>query len=114
MPLQLGSPIDPFLEVTMFRFLLTFLLATFVALAAYAATKKVIYFTSGSVPTAGELVQINALKAKTVPEYSLSVRNSKKTINHKEATDYVYGAIPPAYRDGGIDSGSLLYPAYTP
>jgi len=64
------------------------------------ATKKVIYFTAGKVPTGPELTAIANLNALAIPGYEIDVRNtlvSTDTGAGKEAADYVAGTIPAAY-----------------
>lgn len=79
------------------------------------AASKVIYFTAGPVPTTQEKAEITAISAQAAPAYTVSVRNSLKARNRasNETTDYVAGAIPPNYRDGGIDSGTPYKTVYT-
>jgi len=95
------------------------LLAAFVitglSLAAEAAQKKVIYFTAHDVPTSAEKSAITTLSQQAAAPYKVMVRSSSRARlrSTREAADYAAGAIPPNYRDGGIDSGTSLYTVYS-
>jgi len=72
------------------------------------ATKKIIYFTAGSVVTSAEKADIAALNALAVPAYSVQVSNGSvpaglgKTSDGGpvlETCDYVAGSAPAEYSD---------------
>lgn len=65
---------------------------------------KVLYFTAGQVPTAGELADIAALNAAALAPYEIGVRSgdvARVTANYGEGRlepcDYVAGTVPAAY-----------------
>lgn len=63
-------------------------------------TKKIIYFTAGPTPTSTELAEIAALNAKTIPGYTVAVRNTLESNSYGagiESTDSVAGTVPTAY-----------------
>lgn len=93
--------------------LIAALTVTGVALVADAAQKRVIYFTAHEVPTTAEKAVLATLNAQTVAPLKVLVRSADQARTrgtHREVADFVVGAIPPNYRDGGIDSGTSLYP----
>jgi hypothetical protein len=97
--------------VTILACLLAFTFGVGVAQAA----KKILYFTAGPQPTTTEKAAIAKLNAQAAAPYVVRVRNSLEARKRtRDTTDYVSGAIPPNYRDGGIDSGTALYPVYNP
>jgi hypothetical protein len=64
------------------------------------ATKKILYFTAGPVPTAGELADIDVLNTLILPGYSIGVRNGAESGSFGagiEATDFVAGTVPTAF-----------------
>jgi hypothetical protein len=99
-----------------FATILACLLAFTFGVGVAHAAKKILYFTAGPVPTTTEKAAIAKLNAQAAAPYVVRVRNSIEARNHaREATDYVAGAaIPPNYRDGGVDSGSSIYTVYNP
>jgi hypothetical protein len=74
----------------------------------------ILFFTAGSVPTAEEEAQINALEKLTRKGYSVEVRNAEQSALYGanlEDCDYVCGAIPADYDDiavFGVDYLSSL------
>lgn len=62
-------------------------------------SKKVIYFTAGAVPTAGELADIAVLNSLSGPEYVVNVSNGAvgSGLGTIEASDYAAGTVPGAY-----------------
>lgn len=63
-------------------------------------TKKILFFTAGTLATAGELAQIAALNAMAVPGYEVGVRNSQASGSFGagiEDCDLVAGTIPTAF-----------------
>jgi hypothetical protein len=96
-----------------------FLLKILIAVAAFSslafAAEKVIYFTAGPVPSTQEKIEIAAINTQAAAPYTVAVRNSLKarTRASNEASTYVAGAIPPNYRDGGVDSGTPYATVYT-
>ena len=93
--------------------LIAALTVTGVALVADAAQKKVIYFTAHDIPTTAEQAAIVKLNAQAIAPYKVLVRSSDRARTrgtHLESADYIAGAIPPNYRDGGIDGGTALDP----
>jgi hypothetical protein len=86
-----------------------------VAAFAVAAPKRILYFTSGIAPTTGQAAEIAKLIAITPAAFEVLILNGQQTSAKKRvAADYVAGAIPPTYRDGGIDSGTSLYTIIDP
>jgi hypothetical protein len=79
------------------------------------AAKKIIYFTGDAVPTSDEKSTITTLSNQAVAPYTVVVRNGMKARQRAkpESADYLAGAIPPNYRDGGVDSGTALYTVYS-
>jgi hypothetical protein len=97
------------------RFFLNILIALCLFSGLAFAAKKIIYFTAGPVPTTAEKAAIVKLNTQAAPQYVVRVRNSVEARKRShEATDYVAGAIPPNYRDGGIDSGTPFSTVYNP
>jgi hypothetical protein len=98
-----------------FSFIVALWVAFALAAAGAYAADKVIYFTAGDVPTTAEKAAITTLSAQAAKPYTVSVRSSRRARLRAtpETTDYVAGAIPPNYRDGGIDSGTSLYTVYS-
>jgi hypothetical protein len=91
------------------------LCALLVAAFAVAAPKRILYFTSGPTPTVGQAAEIAKLNALVPPAFEVRILNGQQTSAKKRvAADYVAGAIPPTYRDGGVDSGSSLYTIMNP
>jgi hypothetical protein len=92
-----------------------FVAAALLSGAAYAA-KKVIFFVDTDVPTSGEKSSITTLQGQAAAPYNVVIRNSRKARLRAtpESADYLAGAIPPNYRDGGIDSGTPLHTVYDP
>jgi hypothetical protein len=85
--------------------------------AAAWAGKKVIFFTSGRVPTAAETAQIKQLNEMAKPPLSeVQVVNGSliTTSMRKRSADYIAGTIPNAYRDGGLQDSALLIPVLNP
>lgn len=63
-------------------------------------TKKILFFTAGPVPTAGEQAQIDALNALNAPGYTVGVRNALQSGSYGhgiESCDLVAGTIPTAF-----------------
>jgi uncharacterized protein YjdB len=63
-------------------------------------TKKILFFTAGPVPTAGEQGQIDALNALTLPGYNIGVRSAIQPASYGhgiEVSDFVAGTIPTAF-----------------
>ena len=97
--------------------LLAVLAAVLLGSVGFAAAKKIIYFTDTAVPTSGEKAEIAALNAQAAAQYRVVVRNSRKARlrTTPESADYLAGtAIPPNYRDGGVDVGTPIYTAFDP
>lgn len=94
------------------------LLALIAGVGVAQAAKKIIFFTDTSVPTVTEAAAIAKLNAQAAAPYTVRVVNSRKARlrgSHIETADYLAGtAIPPNYRDGGVDSGTVLYPVFNP
>lgn len=66
------------------------------------ATKKVIFFTAGQVPTAPELAAIAKLNAVTIPQYQLTVMNAQADATYGQPVrlppvDFVAGTVPTKY-----------------
>lgn len=65
--------------------------------------QKVLYFTAGANPTAGELAHIAALNGVSVPQYETVVINGAEIDGDEYGTDrlipcdFVAGTIPEAY-----------------
>lgn len=63
--------------------------------------QKVLYFTAGQQPTEGELADIAALNAASLPQYETLVVNGAVTAEYGEdrliPCDFVAGSIPEAY-----------------
>lgn len=94
-------------------------LALFVAITvttvAIASPKKILYFTSDIKPTTPEAAEISKLNAITPAAFDVKVLNGKQTSpKHRVTADYMAGAIPPTYRDGGVDVGTPLYTVIDP
>ena len=95
--------------------ILACLLAFTVGVGIAHAAKRIIFFTAGPQPTTPEKALILKLNAQAAAPYVVRVRNSLEARKRtREATDYVAGAIPPNYRDGGIDSGTAFNTVYNP
>lgn len=73
-------------------------------------SKKIIYFTAGSSPTAGELADIAALNSLAGPEYVVNVSNGAvdSGLGTIEASDYAAGTIPGDY--SAVDVFSIANP----
>lgn len=86
--------------------------------SAALAAKKILYFTDGAVPTTNEQAAITKLQNQAAQPYNVQVRNSRQARtrgSHIETADYLAGAsIPPNYRDGGVDVGTVKYPIFDP
>lgn len=78
------------------------------------ATKRVMYFTAGRVPTGGELAEIAALNALAAQPFEVVVRNALDSPNFGagiEAADYKAGSPPVAYAGvTAFPTGTALYP----
>ena len=75
------------------------------------ATKKVLYFTAGPVPTGPELTAIDQLNALVGSNYAVGVRDGSQSPNYgagPEAADFVAGTPPEGYAD------TEDYPRITP
>lgn len=71
--------------------------------------KKIIYFTAGPVPTAGESAEIALLNGLTSPGYSVSIRNGANSASFgygKEAADLVAGTVPTSH-NANTNFGSI-------
>jgi hypothetical protein len=80
-----------------------------------ALAHSIIYFTAGKTPTTAEKAEIAKLNAAAAAQYTVRVQNAAKTTaRNGAAPSYVAGAVPPIYRDGGIDSGTSLYTIVNP
>lgn len=91
------------------------LLALVFGVGVAQAAKRILFFTAGPQPTTAEKAAIAKLNAQAAAPYVVRVRNSLEARKHtRDATDYVSGAIPPNYRDGGIDSGTPYNTVYNP
>jgi len=98
-----------------FHVFLLALLALVLGAGGALAAKKIIYFTGGPVPTSGEKSTITTLSGQAAAPYTVVVRNGLKARlrTTPESADYYAGAIPPNYRDGGIDSGTAFATVYS-
>lgn len=69
-------------------------------------SKKIIYFTASSSPTAGEVADIAALNAMAGPEYVVNVSNGAvdSGLGKIESSDYVAGTVPGDYSAVGVFS----------
>jgi uncharacterized protein YjdB len=70
--------------------------------------KKIIYFTAGVNPTAGELAEIALLNNLTSPGYSVSIRNGAESASFgygKEVADLVAGTVPTSHAANTVYSG---------
>lgn len=81
---------------------------------AYAA-QKVIFFTGGDVATSNEKAAITSLAGQAAKPYTVVVRSGPRARLRAtpESADFYAGAIPPNYRDGGIDSGTAFKTVYS-
>lgn len=80
--------------------------------------EKVVYFTAGPVPTAGELADIAALNAVSLPQYETLVvngaANSEYGAGRLTPCDFVAGTIPEAYDEvAEIDPDAIPNTALT-
>lgn len=63
-------------------------------------TKKILFFTAGTVATVAEQAQIDALNALNAPGFTVGVRNAAQNASFGsgiESCDFVAGTIPTAY-----------------
>jgi hypothetical protein len=94
-------------------FLMKVLVALVVLSGVAYAADKILFFTAGPVPTVNEKAEIAALNAQAAAPYVVRVRNSLKARSRSvEAADYVAGAIPPNYRDGGTDASPSYHTVF--
>jgi|ERR1044072_1315339 hypothetical protein len=82
------------------------------------ATKKILYFTAGILPTSPELAEIAKFNAVTDPQYELIVMNGSANAKYGEPNrlvpgDFVAGTVPVIYESLNEDD-ERVYPEINP